>query len=82
MGSINTKLYETRDKSYMPLTDDDKEGMTDKQIEKWEKKAQTGLLRIDCYLTAFANDMKSSMTTMMSSSGLSLEKIAIKPVQD
>lgn len=82
MGSINTKLYETRDKSYMPLTDEDKEGLTDSQIEKLEKKAQTGLLRNDSYLTEFANSMKSSMTTIMSSSGLSLEKIGIKPVQD
>lgn len=82
LGTINTRLYETRDKSYMPLTDDDKEGMTDKQIEKWEKKAQTGLLKNDSYLTQFADDMKLTMSSIMSSSGLSLEKIGIEPVKD
>ena len=88
MGAINTKLYETRDKSYMPLTDEDKEGLSDSEIEKLEKKAQEGLLRNDSYLSAFADDMILSMATVMkqsfggSSAGLSLEKIGIKPVNN
>lgn len=85
LGAINEKLYETRDKSYMPLTDDDKEGLTDSQIEKLEKKAQEGLLRNDSYLRDFAEDMKMTMSTVFTSGvnkGLNLEKIGIKPVND
>lgn len=82
IGSINTKLYESRDKSYMPLTDEDKEGMTDKQIEEWEKKAQTGLLKNDSYLTKFADDMKLTMSSIIGSDGLNLEKIGIEPVKE
>ena len=82
LGTINGKLYEKRDSSYMPLTDDDKEGLSDSEIEKLEKKAQEGLLRNDSYLRNFADDMKLSMTTMVSKTGLSLERIGIKPVQD
>lgn len=85
LGAINEKLYETRDKSYMPLTDDDKEGLSDSQIEKLEKKAQEGLLRNDSYLRNFAEDMKTTMSTVFTTgvnSGLSLEKIGIKPVED
>lgn len=82
MGTINEKLYETRDKSYMPLTDEDKEGLSDSEIEKLEKKAQEGLLKNDSYLRNFADDMKLTMTTMLGDSGLSLEKIGIKPVSD
>lgn len=82
MTEINGKLYETYDKSYQPLTDSQKEAMTDSQIEKWNTKAQTGLLRKDEYLTNLASDMKETMTTMMSGSGFNLEKLGITPVQD
>lgn len=82
MGTINEKLYEKRDKTYMPLTDKDKEGLSDSEIEKLEKKAQEGLLKNDSYVRNFADDMKLTMTTMIEDSGLSLEKIGIKPVSD
>ena len=82
LGHINRKLYEEYDRSYLPLTDEDKEGLSDSEIEKLEKKAQTGLLRNDSYLRNFADDMKLTMTTMLESSGLSLEKIGITPVND
>lgn len=82
LGAINTKLYEEYDRSYKPLTDDDKEGLTDGQIEKLEKKAQTGLLRNDSYLTDFADQMKSAMSSIMKNSGLSLERIGITPKKD
>lgn len=82
LSSINTKIYETRDKSYTPLTDDQKADMSDNEIAKWEAKAQTGLLRKDSYLEDLARDMKDAMSTMMSSTGLSLEEIGIEPVQD
>lgn len=82
LGHINTKLYETYDRNYLPLTDEDKEGLSDSEIEKLEKKAQTGLLRNDSYLSSFADDMKLTMTTILEDSGLSLEKIGINPVND
>lgn len=82
LGHINGKLYEEYDKSYLPLTDEDKEGLSDSEIEKLEKKAQTGLLKNDSYLRNFADDMKLTMTTMLEKSGLSLEKIGISPVKD
>ncbi|NRT73720.1 flagellar filament capping protein FliD [Clostridium beijerinckii] len=82
MTEINGKLYETYDKSYQPLTDTQKEAMTDSQIEKWNTKAQTGLLRKDEYLTNLASDMKETMTTIMKGSGFNLEKLGITPVQD
>lgn len=89
LGHINGKLYEKYDRSYLPLTDEDKEGLSDSEIEKLEKKAQIGLLRNDSYLSNFADDMKMTMATVMkkewgagSATGLSLEKIGINPVKD
>lgn len=82
LGHINGKLYETYDRSYLPLTDDDKEGLSDSEIEKLEKKAQTGLLRNDSYLREFSDNMKLTMTTILEGSGLGLEKIGITPIND
>lgn len=82
LQEINTKIYEKRDKDYMPLTDDQKKNMTDSQITAWEKKAQTGLLKGDSDLERIAREMKSAMSTVMSGSGLYLEKIGINPVDN
>lgn len=82
LQSINTKLYEARDKDYMPLTDEQKKGMTETQITAWEKKAQTGLLRRDSDLERIRQKMKTAMSSLMSGTGLSLEAIGIKPIDD
>lgn len=82
MESINEKLWETRDKDYMPLTEDQKKEMSESEIEAWEKKAKTGLLRGDSDLRRIQSAMKSAMSSMMSSTGLTLEAIGIEPVQN
>ncbi|RQN12314.1 hypothetical protein EHW71_03595 [Clostridium butyricum] len=82
LTSINTKIYEERDTDYLPLTDAQKEEMTDDQIEKWETKAKTGLIRKDSDLERITNAMKRAMSSVMSGSGLCLEKIGIKPVEN
>ena len=47
--------------SYEPLTDDEKEEMTDSQIEKWETKIKDALLRRDSTLGNASSSMKSIM---------------------
>ncbi|MCE5220771.1 MAG: flagellar filament capping protein FliD [Clostridium sp.] len=82
LKSINTKLFEKRDKDYMPLTDEQKKAMSEDQITSWEKKSQTGLLRRDSDLERIANAMKSAMSSVMSGSGSYLEQMGITPVKD
>lgn len=82
LGEINTKLYETRDRSYLPLTDAQKTQMSTDDITAWNKKVQTGLLHNDSDLERIASTMKSAMSSVMSGSGLYLEKIGIAPVAD
>ncbi len=45
--SANEKVTESKYRDYKPLTDEQREAMTDKQIEQWEAKAKSGLLRSD-----------------------------------
>lgn len=49
-------------KGYDPLTDDEKDAMTDTQIEKWETKIKDALLRRDSTLGSVSNTMKNAMT--------------------
>lgn len=48
-------------KGYEPLTDDEKEAMSDKEIEKWEEKIKKSLLRRDDNLSTVMNMMTSAM---------------------
>ena len=56
--------------------------MTESEIKKWEEKAQTGLLKNDNDLVRIQSALKESMRTFMSGSGLNLEAIGIKPVDN
>ncbi len=48
-------------KGYEPLTDEEKEAMSDKEIEKWETKIKDSLLRRDDTLGSISDMMKSAM---------------------
>lgn len=48
-------------KGYEPLTDEEKEAMNEKDIEKWEEKIKKSLLRKDSTLSTVASAMKSIM---------------------
>ena len=48
-------------KGYEPLTDEEKEAMNEKDIEKWEEKIKKSLLRKDSTLSTVASAMKSVM---------------------
>lgn len=49
-------------KGYEPLTDEEKESMSDDEIEKWEKKIKDSLLRRDSTLESISFAMKTQMS--------------------
>ena len=56
------KLYNAASsKGYEPLTSEEKEAMTDDEIEKWEKKIKDSLLRGDSELDTISSAMRTSM---------------------
>lgn len=58
-----TSLYNAESaKGYEPLTDDEKDAMSDTEIEKWEEKIKSALLRRDDSLESIMNAMTSSMS--------------------
>ncbi|MBU9712804.1 flagellar filament capping protein FliD [Evansella tamaricis] len=58
---INGALREERYRDYKPLTDDQKEAMSEKEIEMWEERARSGLLRNDSTLSSTLGQMRMAM---------------------
>ncbi len=56
-------------KDYEPLTSEEKEAMTDDEIEEWEKKIKDSLLRRDSTLSTVSSAMKNVMLKGVSVNG-------------
>lgn len=63
IDKINTKLKAERYRDYTPLTDEQKESMTEKQVELWEEKARSGLLRNDSTLSRALSSLRMDLYT-------------------
>ncbi len=63
LSEMQSKLSADSAKGYSPLTDEKKEAMTDKEIEDWENKIKSALLRNDNTLKDINSTLRSIMTT-------------------
>ncbi len=58
------KLYNAESsKGYEPLTDEEKDAMSDTEVEKWEQKIKDSLLRRDSTLSSVSSAMKEIMAS-------------------
>lgn len=70
---------------YEPLTDDERDAMSEKDIERWEEEAKKGLLYRDEVLNGFLNDSRTRMyasMTLASGKRLALYDIGVSPSRD
>jgi len=74
---INGKVNEKYDRNYPPLTDEQKEEMKEKDIENWEKKAKTGLLRNDSILQQLTYTLRKAIYEPVKGTSLTLKDIGI-----
>lgn len=63
LDQVNGKLSEAKYRTFKPLTDDQKTDMKEKEIELWEKKATSGLLKNDSILSSMVSDMRMSLVS-------------------
>ncbi len=56
-------------KGYEPLTSEEKEAMSDEEVEKWEKKIKDSLLRRDGNLSSVISGMKTAMQSSIEIDG-------------
>ncbi|MFZ5754636.1 MAG: flagellar filament capping protein FliD [Bacillota bacterium] len=61
MDKIGTELAEERYRDYLPLTKEQKEAMSEKEIELWEEKAKSGLLKNDQIMERTLQSIRSGM---------------------
>ena len=81
---MNTLYYAESARGYEPLDDDEREAMTDDQIDKWETKIKDSLLRRDSTMNSVMTAMKSAMQSTVTVNGksYSLAHLGIKTSSD
>ena len=62
---VNGRITQERFRGFPPLTDEQKKEMSDRDIELWEEKAQSGLLRGDPSLEAMLREMRRALYDMV-----------------
>lgn len=62
MTEMYTKYNAPSAGSYEPLTEEEEEALTEKQVEKWEEKLTTAALRKDSTLSSVLSAMRTSMS--------------------
>lgn len=82
IGNITTKLQEKKYSDYAPLTDVQKEEMSEDQIKQWETKSKSGLLRNDSYLASITSQMRTAINTAVGSSTLKYTDLGIDFTND
>lgn len=77
IDKINDKINEKVNRDYAPLTDEQKESLSEDQIEKWEEKAKSGLLKNDSILSGIVTQLRSALYAAVEGAGVSLSSIGI-----
>lgn len=77
IATINAKLDEDYDRDYQPLTDEQKDSMSDDEIERWETKAKTGLIKNDSILENIVSKFRIAMYDEISGVASTLSSIGI-----
>lgn len=82
MDTVYNLVTQKKSNGYPPLTDAQKEEMTEEEIKNWEKKSKEGMLRNDNDLRAFMDDMKKAMSAPLEGMGMTLADIGITSADD
>ncbi|MBM7096857.1 flagellar hook-associated protein 2 [Bacillus sp. H-16] len=61
VDTINGSLREERFRDYHPLSDEERRAMSEREVEMWEEKAMSGLLRRDPALSSALSGMRMSL---------------------
>ena len=63
--------------TYLPLSDEEKTHMTEKQIEEWEAIAKKGLLKGDAGIQSLVSNLRRALFDTVSAAGLSPSQIGL-----
>ncbi|MFC0525425.1 flagellar hook-associated protein 2 [Pontibacillus salicampi] len=66
---LNEQVAQRKNRDYSPLTEKEKEGMEEKQIELWEEQAKKGLLYSDSVIQNGLSNMRTQWYSQVNTSG-------------
>ncbi len=76
--SIQEDIDEEKDYDYYPLTDAQKEEMSDDEVETWEAQVKVGILSNDSLLDDMLTEMRQALYTPIEGMELTLADLGIK----
>jgi flagellar hook-associated protein 2 len=76
LGKVNEPYY----RNYQPLTDDQREQLSDNQEEQWEEKSKSGLLRNDSLLRGILDKMRIDISTPVNGDGMNYKYTQISSI--
>ncbi len=83
IGELNELTDEEASyKEYPPLTEAQKNEMTDNEIELWEEKSREGLLRNDSYILSLLSEMRTILYTVPEGASIGAYQIGIETTSD
>ncbi|MBQ3061709.1 MAG: flagellar filament capping protein FliD [Lachnospiraceae bacterium] len=84
LKEMNELYHASSARGYEPLSSDEKEAMSDDEIEKWEEKVKNSLLRRDSTLGSLIDGMRNALNTSISIDGknYSLSSLGITTSSD
>ncbi len=77
VGTLQSKVKEDVYYNYPPLTDAQKEEMSEEEIKQWEEKAKSGTLHNDSYITSMLTTLRSAFYTKVEGTGMKLSDIGL-----
>ena len=80
--NLNGRLSEVKDYDFKPLTDAEKEELSEDEIDKWENQAKKGILSSDSTIGTLLTKMRQSLYESVENVGLNLRDIGITSSSD
>ncbi|MBT9153202.1 MAG: hypothetical protein DDT35_01431 [Firmicutes bacterium] len=77
LAMLNGELREDRDASFLPLTDTQREAMSEAEIKLWEERAKSGLLRNNPLLQRLVSDLRRAVADVVAGAGINMADVGI-----
>lgn len=78
LDMVNDKITEKRNSSYQPLTEAERDELSETQLEKWDEKAKSGILRGNGTLQNMLTELRNAVVEPMEGVGITLKSMGIE----
>ncbi len=80
LEKLNTHYTEESFRKYTPLTEEQREELTEDEAKKWDEKAKSGVLRNDATIGSLLTELRQSLSVKNETTGLSVMDLGISTV--